>query len=135
MTDQILKPEIDMLPLGTIIPFKTAEEVHPDFAVLDGQTITLEENTPLVTKMHSRWKNLDLLDSRNIWAHWFWLGNGGEVHADRIIMPVFTPQQVAEYAFGVNHMNREAKPVLAIRYRRAVSSDGTGQVDDPDSDA
>lgn len=134
MSDQIPRPEVDYLPLGTILPFLSAKEVHADFVILNGQTITIEENEPLVTKMHSRWKDLDLDDPANSWAHIFWLRNGGGVYADRVIMPVFNHRAVVEFAFGATFMSDDARPVLAIRFRRhVISTDGTSQVDTSDS--
>lgn len=135
MTDEIPKPEADLMPLGTVLPFVDQRSIAPGYKVLNGARITRQENPELVDKMWKRWNDND----NNPWvlkAKLFWHHHGGVVSRDFVTLPVIHPDEVTGISFGATYLPPDARPVLAIKTKRTVINDGkASSMDDSNPDA
>lgn len=127
MTENLDDP--NLLPMGSILPFLEDEEEIPEgFEVIDGQTITLEDNPDFVDhiyrKLTYRFDDPTLRELQQIAARLL-TSNGGWVGAKYIRLPTFSPEEAATHAYGPTALPKNMPNLkLIIKTQRTLKSDG-----------
>lgn len=98
------KPDLDIVPLGTILPFSPADELPDTWHKLDGSILDAKEYPELYKRI---WATLDI-----------WLKVGGNASNSTIVLPkIDTVEEAMELAFGY-HSDPPMDIVLAIKVNR-----------------
>ena len=106
MTEPPIEADINLLPIGMIVPFPKGE-VHKDFLEFNGQTIK-RYAWPALSDA------LELLEGEGLELFEAW---GGSINKDNILLPDLKKDQVVEMIWGVKSDGYDA--VLAIRGKRS----------------
>lgn len=127
MTENLDDPKL--LPIGSILPFLEDEENLPeDFEVIDGQTITMDDNPDFVEhiyrKLTYRYEDPTMRGLQQMAAKLL-TSNGGWVRANYIRLPKFSSEEAAAHAYGATALPKNMPNLkLIIKTRRTLKSDG-----------